>query len=262
MARDARHGVETAHAAESNRLLHALSTDEYAYMSQHLTVARLNLKEILVEPEEPIAYVYFPREGVISMIATEQEGGSVEVGTVGPEGFLGLPVLFGAEMATTRCFAQIEGDAWRMDADDFRRVIDERPPVRKLMLRYAQYFTDQLSQSVACNRIHTLEERCARWLLMTHDRVHGDTFELTHEFLSLMLGVRRAGVTVAMGVLQGAEILRYLRGRITILDRTRLEQASCKCYRITRESQDRLLGPPRPRLSLSDGDGTGPEHAR
>lgn len=240
----ARQGIEAAHAAEANRLLRMLPVEEYARMAPHFTAVRLQLREVLVEADEPITDVYFPREGVLSMIATEQEGGSVEVGTIGNEGFLGLAVLFGADVVPTRTFAQIEGDAWRMRADEFRRVVDERPVVRKLLLRYAQYFTDQLSQSVACNRIHTLEERCARWLLMSHDRVHGDTFELTHEFLSLMLGVRRAGVTVAMGVLQGAEILRYLRGRITIVDRPRLEEASCACYHITRASQDRLLGPP------------------
>jgi len=137
---------------------------------------------------------------------------------------------------------QIEGDAWRLSADEFRRVVDDRPAVRHLLLRYAQYFADQTAQSVACNRLHTLEERCARWLLMTHDRVHDEAFELTHEFLAVMLGVRRAGVTVAMGVLQSAGIVRYSRGRVTVLDRPRLEEVSCRCYHVTRTAQDRLLG--------------------
>jgi CRP-like cAMP-binding protein len=140
-----------------------------------------------------------------------------------------------------RVFVQIEGHAGRLSADAFRRVVDERPVVRRLLLRYAQYFTDQLSQSVACNRLHTLDERCARWLLMTHDRVHGDAFEMTHEFLSYMLGVRRAGVTVAMGTLQGAGIVWYTRGRVAVLDRPRLEEASCGCYHVTRTALERLL---------------------
>jgi CRP-like cAMP-binding protein len=137
---------------------------------------------------------------------------------------------------------QIEGDAWRLRADAFRRLVDERAAVRHLLLRYGQYFTDQLSQSVACNRLHTVEERCARWLLMTHDRVDGDSFELTHEFLARMLGVRRAGVSVAMGGLQDAKIVQYGRGRVAVLDRPKLEEASCGCYHITRTALARLLG--------------------
>jgi CRP-like cAMP-binding protein len=197
---------------------------------------------VLIESEAPITEIYFVREGVCSIIATEQEGGSVEVGTIGNEGFVGIPVLLGADTMTSTMFMQIEGDGWRMSADEFRRIVDERPVMRRLLLRYAQYFTDQLSQGVACNRLHTLEERAARWLLMTHDRVEGDAFELTQEFLAMMLGVRRAGVTVAMGLLQGAGILRYSRGRITILDRARLEEASCGCYHITRSAYARLMG--------------------
>jgi CRP-like cAMP-binding protein len=207
-----------------------------------LTPVRLTLRQELVEPDVPIRDVYFIREGVGSMLATEQEGGEIEVGTIGNEGFVGLPVLNGADRTPYRIMVQVEGDAWRLPADAFRQLVDERATVRHLLLRYAQYFADQLSQSVACNRLHTVEERCARWLLMTHDRVHGDTFELTHEFLALMLGVRRAGVTVVMGVLQGAKIVEYTRGRVSVLDRPRLEEACCRCYHITRSALDRLLG--------------------
>jgi len=202
----------------------------------------LGLKQVLIEPDTPIRDVYFPRSGVGSMIADEQEGGAVEVGTIGPEGFIGLPVLMGADRMPYRVFVQVAGDGWRLSADAFRRLVDERAPVRRLLLRFAQAFSDQVSQSVACNRLHTVDERCARWLLMTLDRVHGESFELTHEFLSYMLGVRRAGVTVAMGTLQGAQIIRYVRGRVTVLDRPRLEEASCGCYHITRTASDRLLG--------------------
>jgi CRP-like cAMP-binding protein len=148
----------------------------------------------------------------------------------------------GADRIPYRMFVQVEGDAWRLPADAFRRLVDERAPVRRLLLRFAQTFSDQVAQSVACNRLHTLDERCARWLLMTHDRVHGDAFEMTHEFLSYMLGVRRAGVTVAMGTLQGAGIVRYTRGRVAVLDRPRLEEVSCGCYHVTRTALDRLLG--------------------
>jgi CRP-like cAMP-binding protein len=235
-------GFAAAHAAEPNRLLRALPLAEYARLLPQLTPVRLGLRQVLVEPDVPIRDVCFIREGVASMIATEQEGGEIEVGTIGNEGFVGLPVLLGADRTPYRVFMQVEGDAWRLPADAFRRLVDERAAVRHLLLRFAQYFADQLSQSVACNRLHTVEARCARWLLMTHDRVSSDTFELTHEFLALMLGVRRAGVTVAMGTLQAARIVRYTRGRIVVLDRAQLEAASCGCYAVTRIARDRLLG--------------------
>ena len=235
-------GVAAAHAEEANRLLRALPIADYEWLLVRLTPMRLRYKQTVIEPEGPIPYVYFPRDGVGSVIAVEQEGGDIEVGTIGNEGFIGLPVLFGDETTTNRVDIQVEGEGWRLGADVFRQMIEERPSVRRLMLRYAAYYVEQVSQSVACNRLHTLEERCARWLLMTHDRVHENPFELTHEYLSVMLGVRRAGVTVAMGVLQNAGIVRYTRGRVEVLDRRRLEEASCGCYRITQTSLDRLLG--------------------
>ena len=235
-------GIAAAHGAEQNRLLAALPVEEYAHLLPMLVPARLHLKDVLVEPDTPIRDVWFVREGVGSVLATEQEGGTVEVGTIGPEGFVGLPVLNGTDAMPYRVIVQVVGHAWRLPADAFRAVIDERPAVRRVMLRYSQYFTDQVSQHAACNHLHTIEERCARWLLMTHDRVQGDRFELTHEFLSLMLGVRRAGVTVAMGVLQAEGLVRYVRGRVTIIDRPRLEEASCGCYHVTRTALTRLLG--------------------
>jgi CRP-like cAMP-binding protein len=239
---DRHSGAAAAHEAEPNRLLRALPLAEYERLLLQLRPQRLPLKLALIEPDEPITDIYFPREGVCSMIATEQEGGDIEVGTIGNEGLIGLPVLYGTDRMPYRVIVQIEGDAWRLSADTFRRLVDDRPVVRHLLLRFAQYFSEQITQSVACNRLHTLEERCARWLLMTHDRVHGGGFELTHEFLALMLGVRRAGVTVAMGALQSGGMLRYTRGRVEVLDRPRLEEASCGCYHITRTAFDRLLG--------------------
>jgi CRP-like cAMP-binding protein len=233
-------GFAVAHAAEQNRLLAALPRQEYARILPRLTPVRLGLKQVLVEPDAPIRDVYFPREGVCSMLADDQDA-PVEVGTTGPDGFIGLPVLLGGDRMPFRVIVQIEGHGWRLAADEFRRLVDERPVVRTLLLRFAQYFANQLSQSVACNRLHTLEERCARWLLMTHDRVQGDSFELTHEFLSYMLGTRRAGVTVAMGTLQAIGVVRYTRGRVEVLDRPRLEETSCACYHITRTALRQLL---------------------
>jgi CRP-like cAMP-binding protein len=240
---DLRHeGLAAAHAAEPSRLLRALPLDEYARLLPHLTAVRLVFKQVVLEPDAPIRELWFPRTAVVSVIAVRQEGGAVEVNTVGPEGVVGLASVLGAESTPFRCIVQGEGDAWRIDAPVLRRLTEERPPLRHALLRYAQYVTDLVSQSVACNRVHTLDERCARWLLMMHDRVTGDGFEITHEFLAEMLGVRRAGVTVAMGTLQADGIVRYVRGRVTVLDRARLEAASCDCYAITCASFDRLFG--------------------
>lgn len=239
---DRRAGTAAAHGDEQNLLLRALSLDDYERILPELTSVRLHLRQVLVEPNQPIRDVYFLRQGVASILATEQLGEDMEVGTIGNDGLVGIPLLLGDDRMPNRIFIQVEGEAARISAEAFGRLLRERPASQSLFLRYVSYFTNQLSQSVACNRLHTIEERCARWVLMTHDRVTGDEFELTHEFLSLMLGVRRAGVTVAMGTLQSAGIVRYVRGRLTILDRGRLEEASCDCYHITREALGRLLG--------------------
>jgi CRP-like cAMP-binding protein len=239
----ASNGQIGAHEAEQNHLLRALPIDEYERVAAHLRPARLDLKQVLVVAKEPIRDVYFVREGVTSILADEQAGGVVEVGTIGNEGFVGLPLLHGVDRLPFRVIVQVEGDAWRLDAAVFRRLVDERPAFRARLLLFAQFFTIQLGQSVACNRLHTVEERCARWLLMTHDRVRGDHFTLTHEFLAYMLGVRRAGVSVALGVLQRQGLITSSRSHVTVLDRERLEAAACDCYRITREAQLDVLGP-------------------
>lgn len=236
-----REGLTSAYEGELNRLLRALPIDEYDRLLAELRPVRLPLKELLIESNAPITHVWFVREGVASMIAHDQSGGLVEVGTIGREGFVGLPLLNGVDRMPYEVLIQIEGDAWRMSAETFQRTIDERPVVRRRCSRFAQYFSDQMAQSVACNRLHTVDERCARWILMTHDRVDGDQFELTQEFLAMMLGVRRAGVSVAMGVLQRSNVLTYVRGRVTIVDRDALEKEACDCYRITSDAQKRLF---------------------
>lgn len=238
-----REGFASARAAEPNRLLAMLSAEDSSELLPQLRPVRLRLKQLLVEADEPITDVYFIREGVASVIAHADEDAELEVGIIGKEGFVGLPLLFDVDSMPNRVIAQVEGDAWRLSAKAFLGMLDERPAFRKACLRYAQYFTVQIGQSVACNRLHTLEERCARWLLMTLERIEGDSFEMTHEFLSIMLGVRRAGVTVAMGTLQSAGILRYTRGRVSILDARRLQEASCGCYGLTRTWLEQLVGP-------------------
>jgi CRP-like cAMP-binding protein len=237
----AREGLVAAHEAEANRLLRGLPIATYDRLLAELRPARLDFKQVLSEPGVPIPHVHFVRDGAVSVIAVAQKGGSIEVGTIGNEGFVGLPLLLGDDRMTQRVTVQVEGDAWRMQADAFRRVLEELPVLRRRCELYAQYFFEQVSQSVACNRLHTLEERCARWLLMTDDRVASDGFELTHEFIATMLGVRRAGVTVAMGLLQRQGIVQSYRGRITVMDRARLEAASCDCYGLVKQTEARLL---------------------
>lgn len=235
-------GAAAAHAAEQNRLLRGLPLADYARLLPQLTPVRLRARRVLIEPGTPLSHVWFVRAGGVSLLATDQEGGDIEVGTAGPEGLVGLPLVFADDTMPHRVVVQPAAEAWRLDADAFRRALDDRPALRTLCLRYAAYYTNQVSQLVACNRLHTLDERAARWLLTTHDRVAEARFELTHAFLARMLGVRRAGVSVAMGTLQDTGIVRYTRGRVTVIDRARLEEASCGCYRVTRAALDRLLG--------------------
>jgi len=218
---------------EKNRLLAGLPEAEYLRILPQLEPAALRFKQVLFDPDQPIEHVYFVRAGVGSVIATVNGADVIEAGLVGNEGFIGLPVLFGAESTPNRVIVQVEGEAWRLSASVFRRLVDESPLFRGACLRYAQYFNVQVTQSVACNRIHEVEERCARWLLMTVDRA-GGTFDTTHEFLALMLGVRRPGVTVTMGKLQGEGLIRYSRGHVAVLDRAGLERVSCACYGLTR----------------------------
>ena len=220
--------------ATANFLLAALSPDDLALISARLEPVLLTLRDVLYEPGEEIKYVYFPTTGCVSMIHGSAEG-SVEVGTIGLEGIVGVPVLLHATSEPTRALVQVEGEAYRIKAAAFCAVVAESEHLERIFLRYALALYNQVAQSVACNRLHSLEERCARWLLITHDRVDGDVFKLTQEFLSYMLGVHRPAVTLAAGVLQTAGYIKYSRGTITIINRAGLEDASCSCYQATRD---------------------------
>jgi CRP-like cAMP-binding protein len=227
----------------ANRLLGALDAEAYTELLDGAEPVHLKLRASLYKANGPITHVYFLDRGVASIVAPVGDGASVEVGTVGNEGFVGLPLLFGVDQEAADAFIQVADGGIRVTADAFRLAIANNAALRAMLLRYAQSYLGQVSQSSACNRAHSIEERCARWLLMTHDRVGANEFPLTHEFLSLMLGVRRAGVTVAAGILQKAGFITYSHGRITVVDREGLEGASCGCYRIIRENYERLLGP-------------------
>ncbi len=225
-----------------NRLLALLPEAEYKRLEPHLEKVALPLREVLYEADKPIEHVFFPLTGVTSIVAEMEDGRIAEVGTIGNEGMAGLPVFLGAEKTPTLAFQQVPGEALRMRVDVFRKEIENAGTLTRVLHRYTQALFTQVAQAAACNRLHSTDQRCARWLLMTHDRVGTDEFLLTHEFLGQMLGVRRATVTEVAGTLHKAGLITYSRGKITVLDRQGLEAASCKCYQVIREDFDRLLG--------------------
>lgn len=227
-----------------NKLLAALPKAEYERLLPHLEPIALPFKKILFLPNEPIEYVYFIYTGAASMLMTLEGGGVIEVATVGNEGMLGTPVLLGGDQLPVESIIQIPGAGVRMKAEVFKRVVIPGSVTHNLLMRYIQALMNQAMQTAACNRLHSVEERCCRWLLMTRDRVESDEFPLTQEFLSDMLGVRRATVSVAASVLQKAGLISYHRGMIKIIDSQGLESASCECYRVLNQEYKRLLKSP------------------
>ncbi len=232
-----------------NRLLNALSPRTQELIAPDLELLSLAAGHVLYQPNATIDFVYFPETAVASMIRRMADGSGVEVGTIGREGIVGGAVALGAIIATTHCVIQVSGNVQRMPTDALRAILalprDEEyghATPQAIMLLYAQALFEQCAQTAACNRLHALEHRCARWLLMIHDRVEGDELLLTQEFLSYMLGVRRAGVTEACGTLMRAGLIRYRHGRITVTDRAGLEAASCECFQVAVDAYDELLG--------------------
>ncbi|WP_256337001.1 Crp/Fnr family transcriptional regulator [Belnapia rosea] len=193
-------------------------------------------------PGEPIPAATFVESGLVSMLTTLEDGDSAEVGIVGNEGLVGLPLLLDDDRDNLEAVVQGPGEGFQMSAEAFREALDRLPSLRRQLNRYALLHHGQVARTAACNACHQVEQRLARWLLMAHDRAENDTFTMTHEMLATMLAVRRAGVTVAAGTLQKAGLIRYSAGRITITDRDGLESASCECYGVVRRARDRLFG--------------------
>jgi CRP-like cAMP-binding protein len=227
-----------------NRLLAALPNEEYQRLFPNLETVSLAVKQALYEPREPIEHVYFPNTGlVISLLAIMENSTIAEVGLVGNEGLVGLPVFLGVETTPFKAIVQMPGNAMRMKVDVFKHSLNSGGRLSGLLHRYTYTLMSQISQSVACHsRRHSVEQRCCRWLLMNHDYMNSDQFPLTQEFLSQMLGVRRASVTVVIGRLQKAGLLRHSQGQMTILNRQGLEAAACECYKLIKEELDRLRG--------------------
>jgi len=228
--------------APRNRLLAALSLVDLAHLWPRLEAVELPCRKVLHAPGQPIGAVYFPETGYSSMLAYMEDGEAAEVGLVGREGMIGLPVLLGADNDDLEAMVQSTGTALRMDAQACREALEDIPAFRTLLLRYALVHHGQVARTAACNGRYHTDQRLARWLLMARDRSEGDEFPMTHEFLSMMLGVRRAGITVAAGQLQKAGFVHYERGCIEVTDRPGLESVACECYGIVRRAQDRLLG--------------------
>jgi CRP-like cAMP-binding protein len=227
-----------------NQLLDSLPKGDRQRLEPALERRQTDLRDLLYQGGSSISTVYFPVNAVVSILTSMQEGPGVEIATIGNEGMLGHPLILGSERMPAREFSQVQvpGELLSMDAATFQNLIAADGAIREVVQRYVQALFSQVSQQVACNGLHSVEERCSRWLLLTHDRVHSDEFPLTQEFLSQMLGVRRASVTLAAGALQKAGFIEYRRGRLKILDRAGLEGASCECYGVIRDEFDRLLG--------------------
>jgi CRP-like cAMP-binding protein len=224
-----------------NRLFSALPADVSERLRPHLEVVDLELRQSLYTANEPITHVYFPRTAVCSLVLTLDGDTQIEIATVGNEGMVGLPTFLGATSVPTEAFCQVAGQVVRLPADVLLQEASMRGALHDLLQRYTQAHINQIAQSAACGRVHSIDERCARWLLITHDQTGADHFRLTQQFLAMMLGVRRAGVNAAASILQRAGYIRYARGVITIIDRAGLESAACACYRIVRDEFDRLL---------------------
>jgi CRP-like cAMP-binding protein len=232
----------TKPAVAANRLLASLPRKDARRILAGCQPVELVFAEVLAEPGERIRHVYFPTESFISLTTSSNGSVSLEVGLIGDEGMLGVSLILGVDIAPLHALVQGAGPALRMDAALFRRELALSPALKGLLQRYLYVVMGQLAQAAACTRLHLVEARLARWLLMTQDRAHSDEFRVTHEFMAYKLGVRRVGITKAAISLQDRRLIHYSRGDITILDRGGLEAASCGCYEADKATYARVMG--------------------
>jgi len=224
-----------------NRLIAHLSPETRERLAAVGETVALKKKFVAIDIDRPIEHVYYPLDCVISIVSATRARVAVETATVGCEGVAGLPLFLGSDRTTSQAFCQVSGNAFRVSADDFLDQLSMSDELRGAVGRYTLAFITQTAQTSACNRLHTMRERCARWLLETHDRVARETFDLTQEFLSQMLGVRRATVSEVASSLQRDGLISYEYRRITVLDRDGLEAAACDCYCIIKREYERLI---------------------
>jgi CRP-like cAMP-binding protein len=233
--------MSTATLSQSkNRILASLPTEEFRRLAPHLEPVSLQLSEILFRPDDEIRHIHFPTTSIVSLLTELEDGGGMEVGLVGREGIVGVSVILGGR-ETKVATVQAVGEALRIEAAAVREEFKRGGKLQSLLLRYTHALMTQISQSVVCNVRHGIDGRLARWLLMYHDRLDRDEFEMTHEFMSHMLGVRRAGVSTAAGSLQKKGLIDYRRGHIKITNRQALEDFACECYPIVAERYDDFL---------------------
>jgi CRP-like cAMP-binding protein len=221
-----------------NRVLAALPRAEFNRLEPHLSLVTLKQEDTLLDGKAD--YAYFMEEGIASVVVTVKDGSTVEVGIIGIDGVVGLPILLGAGTAPGRTFVQMAGSAFRIKAEVLKEEFERSGELRRHLQRYMQAFMVQSAQTAACNRLHNIEERLARWLLSCRDRTESDQLRLTHDFLGQMLGAPRTTVTLAAGLLHRAGMIDYSRGVVTIKDRPKLEEAACECYRTVRDEFQRL----------------------
>jgi len=227
-----------ADQSSQNSLLAALPKRDFQRIATQLEEVSLTLKQVVYDRSSPLRFVYFPINAVVSLVVRFSDGDMTEVATIGKEGVVGLPAFLRAHRTPFVAFAQIEGRALRMSAHAFSTEIQQQGALADVLFRYTQAFFVQVAQGGACNQLHSVRQRCARWLLMCNDRVGSEQFVLTQEFLCQMLGVRRTTVSEIASGLQDAGLIRYSRGRITILDRSGLEDVCCECYQVIRDEYD------------------------
>jgi CRP-like cAMP-binding protein len=222
-------------------VLAALPATVYAHLVPQFERIQLATRDILYQPNGVIPHVYFPLNSVASLVVHMQDGQAVEVATVGNEGMVGLPAFLGATVFPGQAYAQVPGETERMQTGTFQHEVRREGALHEVLHLYTQALFTQISQSAACNRLHSIDQRCARWLLMTRDRVRADQFPLTQNFLAQMLGVRRAGVSEVASRLQKQGLIQYRRGIIQVVNRSGLEAVACECYAIIKHVYDRLL---------------------
>ena len=230
-----------SHEPIENRLLAALPGEEYERLRPHLEPVSFSLGEVVYESGGRLDYIYFPGNAIVSLLYTMENGASAEMGLVGNDGVLGIALFMGGDTMPNRAVVQSAGIAIRLKAKVLQDEFARGGKFQQLLLRYTQALITQISQTAVCNRLHSVEQQLCRWLLLSHDRVSADELIMTQELIADMLGVRREGVTVAAGRLQDAGAISYVRGRIKILDRRKLEATACECYRVVKTEFDRLL---------------------
>jgi len=229
------------HSPTQNHLLNALPSADYARLEPHLEVVPMRLGDVLYEPGAKLRYVYFPTSSIVSLLYVMEDGASAEIAIVGNEGILGISLFMGGETTPSRAVVQSAGHGYRLKSQLLKDEFGRFGPMMQLLLRYTQALITQMSQTAVCNRHHSIDQQLCRWLLLSLDRLLSNELTMTQELIANMLGVRREGVTGAAGKLQDAGLIRYRRGKITVLDRQGLEGRCCECYQVVKAEFDRLL---------------------